>query len=103
MINLGMKIITIFSSLETGEYFFSSDHCQKLPSNFDNYESFVPVSYTIPQEVAPRPGLEHGAIKTVGDLIFVYHRFEREIKNPNKEYQAFDYSVRIEKHWLPKV
>ena len=83
--------IVIHSSLEESKYFFSSDHCQKFDELFKHsHDTFVPVSYQLPQEVKPRPGLEDGIIKTVGDLIFVYHRFEKEIKNPDKKYQVFE-------------
>jgi len=70
---------------EEDKYFFSYDHCQKDLSAYNT----TPISYQIPCEVVPRPGLEDGIIRTVGDLIFVYHRYEQEIKNPDKKYQTF--------------
>lgn len=64
-----------------GKYFFSRDHCQMVGD-----ENWVPVSFTLPQTVVPRPGLEDGVVDTLSKYVFIFHRGEVEIPNPDPAY-----------------
>lgn len=75
------RIITHTDS-DTGEYFFSTDHCQETGENF------VPCTYTIPHNVVARDSLPDGVVKNKEDLVKIYHKDRKEIPNPNPAYQA---------------
>lgn len=77
---------TVFSSLKRGEFFFSTDHCQRFKGTKIDRD-FVPISYEIPQWVVPREGVPHGWIENRKQLLIVYHSKQREIPNPDPAFQ----------------
>ncbi len=76
-----MKITVLYSYL-TDKYFFSTDHCQKTRSDF------IPITYSVPHTVQPRPSLPNGIVKSKKDVIAVYYSAKKEIPNPDPDYQA---------------
>ena len=77
------EIITV-SNLDTGKFFFTTDHCQKhgLP------DAWVPITIYIPMKVVPRESLPEGIIKNKEDYKKVFCDDLEEIKNPQAEYQS---------------
>lgn len=76
---------------EEGKYFFSSDHQQGWYDGEEEMkawmqESWVAVSFSLPMSVVGRPGLEDGIVNTIEQYIFVFHRGETEIPNPDPSY-----------------
>ncbi len=76
------KRITYFLGLEENIYFFSKDHCQKVGGEF------VPVTITVPQQVAPRPSLPDGLVEDKEDVKKVYLFDRTEVPNPHPTQQA---------------
>lgn len=77
-----MKTITIIENVNTDEYFFTTDHCQKM-----NDPDWIPTTFYLPMKVAPRKGLEDGMIKDK-DGIRILESLIKEIPNPDKNLQA---------------
>lgn len=50
-------------------YFFSNDHCLGL----DTFQHVVPCSSYLPSKIVAREGFEDGLIKTVDEMIRLYH------------------------------
>jgi len=68
--------ISIISNSDTNEFFVSNQHCDyDLPG-------FVPVTYSLPMEVAPRETLPSGIVKTLEDVIGVFYSDMKKIENP---------------------
>lgn len=84
------KIITI-SNINTNEYFFTTDHCQKHNLGSD----WVPCTFTIPMTCSPRKGLESGVINTLEEWRIVFggkscvigSPDNKEIPNPDPAFQ----------------
>lgn len=81
--------VIIHSNSNTGEYFFSTDHCQGVRARETYPDGFVAATIALPHSVVPRPSLPSGWVETVEDVIKVYHPDDREIPNPDPRYQAF--------------
>lgn len=81
----GQPRFTLFSSLEKGQYFFSTDHCQL--NNGEVPGDFVPVSFGLPQQIAPRPSLPDGIVATIEQYLEVFERGAEEIPNLNRRFQ----------------
>jgi len=80
------KTLTIHHNAEKRRYFFSTDHCQGVGKSY--YESFVPITVTLPLAVVPRPSLPSGLVKTKADYVRVFCKGDTEIENPEAGYQA---------------
>jgi len=78
------QVIITISNVDTDEYFFTTDHCQK--HNLGN--SWVPCTTTIPITVAVREALPTGIVNNKEDYKKVFDTHMREIPNPQPEYQA---------------
>jgi hypothetical protein len=76
-----MEIISI-SNTSTGEFFFSTDHCQ---SNLGC--EWVPCSILLPLAVEPRNGLKSGLVETIEEYLMIFHKGEKQIPNPDPEYK----------------
>jgi len=74
--------VTIHSSLDRGEFFFSTDHCQE-----HGLEGFVPGTAYLPFDIVPRPALPSGVVATVQELVMIFHSNQKEIPNPDPSYQ----------------
>lgn len=72
--------ITVIVNRE-GHFCFSTDHCQEMD------EGWVPISSSLPQQVAPRPSLPDGVIYTLEQYIMIYHGDDKEVPNPDPRYQ----------------
>lgn len=81
--------VIIHSSYSRGEYFFSTDHCQRIhaPETFPPGEDWVPTTFYLPQGVVPRPSLPEGVIRTQADVVTIHHQGDREIPNPDPRFQ----------------
>ena len=75
--------ITVIASYDARRYFFSTDHYQKHGLD----DTYVPVTYTLPIHVLPRPSLPTGIITNVDELKLVFYDEMVEIPNPNPDYQ----------------
>lgn len=58
---------TIYGPLNAVANFLSCDHCQRVPGVLT-----VPTSFYLPQQVAPRKGLESGIVDSLESWRFVY-------------------------------
>lgn len=76
------RIITI-QNVDTNEFFFTTDHCQDHGFG----PKWVKCIYNIPMSVAPRKSLLSGVIKSVDDLVKVFYSNDKEINNPDSNYQ----------------
>lgn len=85
-------IITV-SNLDTMEYFFTTDHCQKHGLG----DKWVPCTYRLPMQVTPRESLPFGLVTNKEELKTIFYNklpitdqdiFYKEIPNPQSEYQA---------------
>jgi hypothetical protein len=87
--------ITEISNVETGEWFFSTDHCQTVKDKTISYsESLVPCSIFLPFHITPREGFESGIINSYDE----YRKFlescgHKEIRNPNPLFQPEEKEV----------
>jgi hypothetical protein len=70
---------TCFHSREHKQFFFSTSHIQL----HDHDETFVPVSFSLPMGIAPRPAFPDGVIRTLADYVQVFADDEIQIPNPN--------------------
>ncbi len=75
-----MPGVTTFSNMK--EFFFSTNHGQQ-----DVSKDFVPMTVTLPLEVTPRESLPLGVIETAEDVKKVFHSKEKEIPNPDPNFQ----------------
>lgn len=79
-----MDTIIIHQNVNTGEYYFSIDHCQP---NIN--KDFVPITFYLPYHIKSRPGFESGIINNKQDMKrFLELNGDKEILNPIPEYQA---------------
>lgn len=76
---------------EEGKFFFSSDHQQgwydgeeKMRAEMEAH--WVAVSFSLPMRVTGRPGLLSGLIQTIDEYIFIFHKDDQEIENPDSSY-----------------
>jgi hypothetical protein len=74
--------IVIHSNLNTNQFFFSTDHCQR----FEGDRDWVPVSAYLPMYVVLRPCVPNGMVDTIEKFIAVFHDDETEIANPDIRY-----------------
>jgi hypothetical protein len=79
--------IVIHSNSDRREYFFSTDHCQGVHASNTYPKGFVPTTFHLPHYVVPRPTCPSGWVRTVADVILIYHPGDREIPNPDPSYQ----------------
>lgn len=77
------SIITI-SNVNTGEYFFTTDHCQ----NHNLGPDWVSTTSTIPMEVVARECLPDGIIRNKEDYKKIFHAEGKEIPNPDPNFQS---------------
>lgn len=77
------KQIVVISNVDSGEYFFSTDHCQ----NHGLGNKFVPCTHYIPSCVVPRDSVPDGIVKNVSDLVAVFYYDMIEIPNPDSNKQ----------------
>lgn len=82
------RSVIIMSNMDRGEYFFSTDHCQRIhaPETFPS-GSWVPTTFYLPQGCVPRPSLPTGLIDSRADIVTIFHQGDREIPNPDPRYQ----------------
>ena len=84
-----MQMVTVFENLESGQFFFSTDHSQRFPSNQESaLEEFVPVTTYLPMPVRPCPEIPSGMLTTREDVVVYSHKGQQEIPNPDPAYQA---------------
>lgn len=79
-------MIIVHHNSKTGEFFFSTDHYQKVKQ-----EGFVPTSFRTPFELeSGEERTEDGFVKTKEDVVNIFYSEENncEIPNPNPELQA---------------
>lgn len=65
----GKKRFTIITSQSDNVAFFTNDHCfgyKVLPKHF------VPTSFSLPMQIAPRPGYEDGMVYSIKDFLDVF-------------------------------
>jgi hypothetical protein len=74
-----MKSIITISNLSTGQYFFTTDHCQEHGLGPD----WVPCTATLPMHVVPRPCVPDGIVRTKEDYVNVFYTDDTEIPNPD--------------------
>lgn len=75
-------------NVNTGEWFYTTDHCQHL-ENDPNSTEWVSCAYgPLPGHCEPRKGLENGLITNKTDYELVFHEGIAPIANPNPNYQA---------------
>lgn len=72
--------ITEFTNFDTKEFFYSLNHAQSVPPNF------VPASFTLPFDVAPRETCPSGVLNTLDDHRKVMMKGLKEIPNPEPKY-----------------
>ena len=83
-----LTIIT-FSNLDTGEFFFSTSHLQRVrASRIPHGEHWVSCTAELPMFVVPRPGLEDGMIGTVSEYIMIFYSDLTRIANPDPNYES---------------
>lgn len=79
---------TVLCSSERKEFFFSTNHIQRFRSTLQSaLDSFVPVTFSLPISVAPRPSLPSGVVSNLEEYIKIFHDDEKEIANPDPEFQ----------------
>lgn len=79
------NFIITHTNADTGEFFFSTDHCQKHNLG----DRWVPCTYgPLPGHVSPRPSLPTGVINNKEDYLKVFGVNNKQILNPQPEYQA---------------
>lgn len=73
------------------EYFFSTDHLQRIhsPDTYPKEEGWVPTTHYLPQSVVPRDILPSGRVETLEELLLIFYPKDRsrEIPNPDPTYQ----------------
>jgi hypothetical protein len=79
---------TILSNDTTKQFFFSSDHCQRLSSTVKLSKDWVPITFWLPMQVVPRPSLPDGVVDTLDKYIQLFHNDETEIENPDPKYRV---------------
>lgn len=86
--------VVVHTNVNTGDYFFSTDHCQKThaPQTYPTESGWVPTTYYLPQGCVPRPSLPEGVIRTQADVVTIFHHGDREIPNPDPRYQPRSHS-----------
>lgn len=74
---------------ENREYFFSTDHCQRVDDKGKKTypEGFVPTTYYLPMSVVPRPSLPSGRVESIKDLLGIFFSDAKEIPNPDPSFQ----------------
>jgi hypothetical protein len=65
-----------------GEYFFSTDHCQR-----HGLKGYVASTAYLPIPVVPRRSLPSGLVTTVPEMLMIFHQGQKEIPNPDPNYQ----------------
>jgi hypothetical protein len=60
-----MESIITISNLSTGQFFFTTDHCQ----NHGLGPNWVPCTATLPMHVVPRPCVPDGVVRTKEDYV----------------------------------
>lgn len=78
---------TILCSLQLKQFFFSTDHCQKVLEGQSIDPSFVACSGSLPIHVVPRPSCPDGVVDTLEKYIMIFHDDEKEIANPDPAFQ----------------
>ena len=82
-----VKEIIVYTNVLTDEFFFTTDHCQKVREDGKIHgNQWVPATYTLPRHVKPRKGCESGIVETVEEWMVVHGPKEKEIPNPNEKY-----------------
>lgn len=79
-----METIITINNVDTGEYFFTTDHCQ--PHNLG--KQWVPVTTRLPMTVVPRRTCPDGIVGDRETYVKVFHASGREIRNPESNFQA---------------
>lgn len=79
-----METIIVISNVNTGEYFFTNNHCQ----NHNLGSHWVPVISRIPMEVVKRESFPDGIIKNKEDYKKIFHADGIEIPNPDSNCQV---------------
>jgi len=74
-----MQRITTISNLSLGQFFFTTDHCQKHGLGPD----WVPCTATLPMHVVPRLCVPDGIVRTKEDYMKVFYLDSVEIPNPD--------------------
>ena len=78
------EFITLHN-MDTKEFFFSTDHCQRLNSELTQ-DHWVPCTSSLPMFVAPRPGIEDGMIRSIRDYVNLFYRDDTLIMNPDPKF-----------------
>lgn len=79
-----MERLIVISNIDTGEYFFTTDHCQS--HNLGN--NWVPITHRLPIAVFPRTSCPDGIVKDKETYKKVFHHNGKEIPNPEPNFQA---------------
>lgn len=74
--------LTLVENADRKVFFFSDKH-----TDF-GLKGFVPVTYTIPQQVKPRLGFESGWLETPDDIVKLYLRDYTDITNTDEVLEA---------------
>lgn len=84
--------VVVHCNDEKKQYFFSTDHCQRVVTDKPslNLQGFVPTTHYFPSSVVPRPSLPSGQITSKQDVITVFYHDYQEIPNPDPKYQPVE-------------
>jgi len=74
------KRYTIVSNRERAEFFFARFH-----SNYNLGDEWVPVSFSLPMSVVPRPSLPTGIVKTIEQHNMIFFSDSKQIPHPKPE------------------
>jgi hypothetical protein len=66
------------------EYFFANSH-----HDYNLGDDWVPVSFSLPMSVSPRPSLPDGLVDTLEKYIMIFHYDEKEIPHPRPDLAHF--------------
>lgn len=81
---MNKEAIIAIANLDTKQFFFTTDHCQRHNLGSE----WVPTTIYVPMKVVARESLPDGVIKDKEDYKKVFCDDLEEIKNPQAEYQA---------------
>lgn len=71
---------TICSNLEAHQFFFCRYH-----SDYNLGDAWVPISFTLPTWIVPRPGFEDGCVETVEEWIHIFKFDNVQIPHPRPD------------------
>lgn len=79
-----MDTLIVISNVNTGEYFFTTDHCQ----NHNLGGAWVPITMRLPMTIVKRESCPDGIVRDKETYKKVFHKSGKEIPNPDSKFQA---------------